>query len=278
MKALRIAAYLLIAHFLIATLLGLASRGALDYQRLVMTLALLVVAVSALFKPRGKGWIAIVAYALYVLAYQVFGLWSFYAGSPAAPLVTKIVVALVWILINAMPAAALVLTLLPANFAAFAKPAGGQPSEEPAGPGVGFDGPITVAGNALATRRRYVPVSNSRWLAGVVAALAALYAVLAIVLVINALRAPISLAVAPLFAVLSWGLWRLKTWARWITVFVLWFCVIVIPIGVLNPFAAMEWEGGAPRWELLASCVALGVALGLFLLHILGKHKREFTW
>lgn len=73
-KALRVAAYLLIAHFLIASALGFAARGGPDYQRMAMTLAILIVAVSALFNPRRKGWLAVVAYALYVLAYQVLGL------------------------------------------------------------------------------------------------------------------------------------------------------------------------------------------------------------
>lgn len=130
----------------------------------------------------------------------------------------------------------------------------------------------------MATSPRYLPASDNRLLVCVVAVVAALYGLFAVALAINVLRAPVSLGVALPFVVLSWGMWRLKKWARWITVFVLWFCVIVIPIGVLNPFAAMEWEGGAPQWEVLASWVAGGVALGLFVLHVLGKHKGDFTW
>jgi hypothetical protein len=38
----------------------------------------------------------------------------------------------------------------------------------------------------------------------------------------------------------------------------------------------MEWEGGAPPWEVLAFRVAPGVALGLFFLHVLGKYKAQF--
>ncbi len=125
---------------------------------------------------------------------------------------------------------------------------------------------------------RYLPATRHRPLVGVVAVLAAFYAVLGAALAFNAVRAPISLAVALPFAVLSWGIWRLKRWARWITVCALWFCVIVVPIGVLNPFTAMEWEGGAPQWEVLAAWVGLGVAIGLFMLHVLGKHKADFTW
>jgi hypothetical protein len=124
---------------------------------------------------------------------------------------------------------------------------------------------------------RFLPRSGSRMLVGVVAAVAVLYSVLALAIVIG-LRTPASVAAAIPFAVFSWGMWRLKKWARWFTVIVLWFCVIVVPVGLLNPFAAMEWQGGAPRWEVLAFWVALGVVLGLFLLHVLGRHKAEFKW
>lgn len=130
----------------------------------------------------------------------------------------------------------------------------------------------------MATTSPYLPASDDRLLVCIIAVVAAFYGLLAVALTINAFRAPISLGIALPFAVLSWGIWRLKKWARWITVLVLWFCVIVIPIGVLSPFAAMEWEGGAPRWEVLASWVGVGVALGLFVLHILGKHKGAFRW
>ena len=130
----------------------------------------------------------------------------------------------------------------------------------------------------MTSTSRYLPASDKRVLACVAAALAAFYGLLAIAMAINVARAPISLGIALGFAVLSWGMWRLKKWARWISVFALWFCVIVIPVGALSPFAAMDWQGGAPRWEVLASWIAAGIALGLFVLHILGKHKKEFRW
>jgi len=127
-------------------------------------------------------------------------------------------------------------------------------------------------------RSRYLPPTGHRLLLSVVALLAAFYAFSAVALALNTVRAPISLAVALPFAALSWGMWRLKRWARWITVPALWFCVIIVPIGVLNPFAAMEWEGGAPPWETLAAWVALGIVIGLSFLHVLGKHRADFTW
>jgi hypothetical protein len=127
-------------------------------------------------------------------------------------------------------------------------------------------------------RSRYLPPTTHGALLCVVALLAALYALAAIALTLNAGRAPISLAAAVPFAALSWGMWRLKRWARWITVPALWFCVIVVPIGVLNPFAAMEWEGGAPPLASLAPWVGFGIVIGLGVLHVLGKHRADFTW
>jgi hypothetical protein len=125
---------------------------------------------------------------------------------------------------------------------------------------------------------RYLPPTDDRLLLCVVMLLAAFYACVSALLAMNAVRAPISLAVALPFAALSLGMWRLKRWARWSTILALWFCVIVVPIGVLNPFAAMEWEGGAPPWETLALWVGIGIVIGLGILHVLGKHRAAFTW
>jgi hypothetical protein len=57
----------------------------------------------------------------------------------------------------------------------------------------------------------------------------------------------------------------------------LWFFVIAIPLGTLNPFAAMNDYGPNPPsvWELAAKVYA-GVAVAVFALHILGKYKSEF--
>ena len=125
---------------------------------------------------------------------------------------------------------------------------------------------------------RYLPPTSHRVLLCVAVLLAAFYSAIAAALTANAVREPISLAIALPFAALAWGTWRLKRWARWITVPALWLCVIVVPIGVVNPFAAMEWEGGAPSWGLLAAWVGVGIAICLGVLHVLGKHRGEFTW
>lgn len=76
---------------------------------------------------------------------------------------------------------------------------------------------------------------------------------------------------------LPWGLWRLHPLARRVAVALLWLVVIVLPIGVINPFAAMDGavDIGQPLWRL-ALPVFGGVALVLFALHILGKYKAEF--
>lgn len=77
---------------------------------------------------------------------------------------------------------------------------------------------------------------------------------------------------------LAWGLWRLHPLARRVAVALLWLVVIVLPIGVINPFAAMDGavDIGQPLWHLLVP-VFSGVALALFMLHILGKYKAEFS-
>ena len=128
---------------------------------------------------------------------------------------------------------------------------------------------------------RYLPDAKNRLLANVVAVLAAFYGLITLALVIGAARGstPLaSLVTAALFALFSWGLWRLKKWARSITVFILWFFVVVTPFAVLQPYTTMEWQGGAPRWEFLVPGIGAGMALGLFLLHVLGRHKAEFSW
>ena len=77
---------------------------------------------------------------------------------------------------------------------------------------------------------------------------------------------------------LSVGLWRLLPPARDIAQAVLWLIVIVIPLGTLNPFAAMDelGPGPPPAWEVLLFWVAPWVVPALFAIHVLGKFKSEF--
>lgn len=180
-KALRLPAYLLIAHFLIASALALAARGNPDYLRIGMTLAFLIVAVNALFNPRRMGWIAVLGYVLYVFAYQAVGIWTALGSSAAMPFGAKLVAAAVWGVLFALPATALMFTLMPANFAAFANPPSNddvatQPGAAPASAGARIEkadaGP-SAGGSQPASRGR-----NAAVLAAVVvvAAIVAAYA------------------------------------------------------------------------------------------------------
>ena len=83
---------------------------------------------------------------------------------------------------------------------------------------------------------------------------------------------------AVLWAPMAWGLWHLHRLARKVAVALLWLVIIVLPIGVINPFTAIDGAIGmdTPLWRL-ALPVFGAVALALFALHILGKYKSEFS-
>lgn len=121
-KALRIAAYLLIAHFLIVVGLALVAQGGPNYSRLGFALLLLIVACAALFTPRKRGWLAIVGYAIVVLAQHALGLWATWSN-PSVPMSAKVTAVIVLAVIDALVLAALVLVFKPSSFAAFASPA-----------------------------------------------------------------------------------------------------------------------------------------------------------
>ncbi len=74
------------------------------------------------------------------------------------------------------------------------------------------------------------------------------------------------------------GLWHLQEWSRAVVVAFIWLLIIVVPLGLINPFAAMDELGSNPAsaWQLAVS-IYPSVGLGIFVLHILGKHKREFS-
>jgi len=87
---------------------------------------------------------------------------------------------------------------------------------------------------------------------------------------------PVILAAALL--ALAAGLWRMQEWARSAVVFVIWLLIIVVPLGRINPFAAADGLGLNPpsAWQLAFS-IYPWVALGIFVLHVLGKHKLAFS-
>jgi hypothetical protein len=79
-----------------------------------------------------------------------------------------------------------------------------------------------------------------------------------------------------LWAPLAWGLWQLHPLARKVAVILLWLIVLVLPIGLINPFAAMD--GGVSGTLLDVAVPVYGlVAVALFCLHILGKYKQAFS-
>ncbi len=125
---------------------------------------------------------------------------------------------------------------------------------------------------------RYLPRTNSRLLAVAVALLAAFYAVLAGGFALSLMRQPVGLLLAPLFALLAWGMWSLTRFARWVTVIWLWVMVLVLPVGVFTSSAESQPPGGSPYWGSLLAGITPLVVLGLFFIYVLGKHKREFKW
>jgi hypothetical protein len=76
----------------------------------------------------------------------------------------------------------------------------------------------------------------------------------------------------------GFGLWLLKEPARLLASAIIMLLVIFVPVGLINPFAAMDELGPEPpeAWKL-ALAIYPWVAVGLLLVHILGKYKNEFT-
>ena len=120
-KALRLAAYLLIAHFLVVVALAFLAKGAPDYSHLVLALALLIGATVALFSPRRRGWLAVLAYAIVVVSRHAIGLWATWNNS-AVPMGMKVTALVILVLFDSLVIAALVLVFKPTNFAAFKSP------------------------------------------------------------------------------------------------------------------------------------------------------------
>jgi len=117
-QTLRVAAYFLIAHYLIVTGLTFLGKGTPDLFRVVITLGLLVGAVGALFKPRKLGWLMVVVYAWYAANPFLLGTWVLWA-SPEAQSSTKIAASIALALFNLPLIVALVLVFKPASFASF---------------------------------------------------------------------------------------------------------------------------------------------------------------
>lgn len=82
------------------------------------------------------------------------------------------------------------------------------------------------------------------------------------------------------WAALAVGLWLRFPAARWIALTILWAIVFIVPLGTINPFAAMDELGPHPPsvWQLLLFRVVPWVLPSLFAIHVLGKHKGDFRW
>lgn len=74
------------------------------------------------------------------------------------------------------------------------------------------------------------------------------------------------------------GLWMLKEIARKLVCAVIWLFILIAPPGLINPFMAMDRYGHNPpeAWQL-ALAIYPFVALGLAIVHLLEKHKTEFS-
>ncbi len=82
-----------------------------------------------------------------------------------------------------------------------------------------------------------------------------------------------------LFALLGAGLWLRLHIARGLALMILWFVAIFLPLGLINPFAAMDSsDPSLPSVWYLALLIYPWVAVSLFAIHVLGKYKNEFRW
>ena len=86
-------------------------------------------------------------------------------------------------------------------------------------------------------------------------------------------------SLATLYAVTSFGLIRMKSWARWVTVTFLGILVVVLVIGVINPFMAGDWMSAGmtpPSVATLLAFIVPAEVVIIWMLHILGKYKDRF--
>ncbi len=123
-KALQVAAYFLIAHYLISTALAALAflgKGTVDYLRLVFELGFLLGSVGALFRPRKLGWVMVVAYAWYSANPIILGAWAMWA-SPELQSSARIGGSIVLAVISSPLIVALVLVFRPSSFAYFKNP------------------------------------------------------------------------------------------------------------------------------------------------------------
>ena len=81
-----------------------------------------------------------------------------------------------------------------------------------------------------------------------------------------------------LFAVASYGMLRMASWARWVTVVFLWVLIFLV-VGIINPYLAGDWMSAGIKPPSVATLLAYIIpaeAAIILVLHILGKYKRRF--
>ena len=86
-------------------------------------------------------------------------------------------------------------------------------------------------------------------------------------------------SLAFLFAVSSYGMLRLMSWARWVAVIILWILVVTLVVGILNPFMAGDLMSAGIKPPSVATLLAYIIPAEIviiWVLHILGKYKRRF--
>jgi hypothetical protein len=125
---------------------------------------------------------------------------------------------------------------------------------------------------------RLLPKARSRLLAVAAALMAAFYAAVAVFFAANVMKQPVGLLMAPLFALLAWGIWTLSRAARWVTLIWIWVMVIVMLLSVVGPFSSQAPARDAPYWGAMLAAITPLVVAGLFFILVFGKHKREFKW
>jgi len=81
---------------------------------------------------------------------------------------------------------------------------------------------------------------------------------------------------------LAYGMVRMMSWARIVAVLGLWLSLVVVVImmvGVINPFTAMDIQASGrelPSGVALLAGFSVPIAVILWFLHVLGKHKGRF--
>ncbi len=84
-------------------------------------------------------------------------------------------------------------------------------------------------------------------------------------------------SLAILFAASSYGMLRMTAWARGVTVVLLWLLVVLLIVGIFNPYLASDWSAGTPpSVATLLAYIIPAEAIIIWMLHILGKYKRRF--